>query len=75
MLEKEYAFYKDHKKELLKDHENQFVVIKNAKVLGFYDDRIQAVRATVKTESLGTFLVHKVLKEEEVHRFTSRVYV
>ncbi len=40
MLEKEFKFYQDHKKELIDKYNNRFVVIKEQKVIAdFSSDR------------------------------------
>ena len=59
MLESEFAYYLEHQAELAKKHEGKFVVIKGQKVIGVYDDEIEAMTKTAEEHELGTFLVQK----------------
>jgi hypothetical protein len=59
MLKKEFEYFLEHKKELVREYNGKFVVIKNLKVIGAYDSEIDAIEETSKTEELGTFLVQK----------------
>jgi hypothetical protein len=59
-LQKEFEYYLAHKAELVAAHNGKVVVIKDCKVLGAYDDEMQAIAETRKTHELGTFLVQKV---------------
>lgn len=73
-LLKEFEYYIEHKKELVKQYKDKFVVIKDGEVIGSYTTREEAVEVTSKTEELGTFLVQLVIEgEEQVQRFYSRV--
>ena len=55
-----FRYYLDHQDELVKEYDGKFVVIKDAKVLGAYDDELTAIAETQKSHELGTFLVQKV---------------
>jgi hypothetical protein len=76
-LEKEFKYYVEHQEELVKKYEGKFVVIKNDKVLGVYDDEIDAIEKTCQKEDLGTFLVKKCEPGKESYTFTfhSRVKI
>lgn len=69
MFEKELDYYKVHKDELLKHHENQFVVIKDEKLLGTYTTEQEAYEAGLKEVGNVPFLIKRVTKEEEIIRF------
>lgn len=71
-LKAEFQYYLENKESLLKDYENQYIVIKDRKILGNYPDLMTAVEETKKTHELGTFLVQHVTKEDEEVRFHSR---
>jgi hypothetical protein len=58
-LLKEFEYYVAHQSELVAKYAGKFVVIKGEKVLGAYDDELQAIRETSKTHLPGTFLVQK----------------
>ena len=74
-LEKEFQFYLDHQDEFVRKYEGKFVVIKERKVLGAYDDELTAVAETQKAHDLGTFLVQKVSRgtADYTQTFHSRV--
>ena len=59
-LKDAFAYYLSHQDELVKTYNGKFVVIKEDKVLGAYDDELKAITETQKTEQVGTFLVQKV---------------
>ena len=75
MLEKEFKYYLDNQDELVKKYEGKFVVIKDCKVIGEYDDELQAIEETQKEHELGTFLVQKCEpgSESYTQTFHSRV--
>lgn len=74
-LERDFNYYLENKSTLLADYLGKFIVIKDCKVIGSFDDRLKAVIETSKTHKVGTFLVQHVLpgNEEEHARFHSRV--
>ena len=73
-LEKEFKYYLQNKEKFLKDYKGKFIVIKDQRVLGIYDDQMEAIEQTRKEHKLGTFLVHHVQPDEEEQvRFRSRV--
>lgn len=74
-LEKEFQFYLDHQDEMVKKYDGKFIVIKDGKVLGAYDDELTAITETEKSEKIGTFLVQLVSKGESAYTqtFHSRV--
>lgn len=59
-LKKEFEFYLANQEALVKSYNGQFVVIKDAKVIGAYPSLHVAVEETQKSHDLGTFLVQKV---------------
>ena len=42
MLEKEYKYFVKNRNKLVKEHLNEFVVIKGEKILGFYSSENDA---------------------------------
>lgn len=58
-LKKEFEFYLERQDELVKQYDGKFVVIKNGKIIGVYDDVRTAVETTSKDHKIGTFLVQK----------------
>lgn len=69
MFERELEYYKANKDELLKHHENQFVIIKEDKLLGTYTTEQEAYEAGIKELGNVSFLIKRVTKEEEIIRF------
>jgi hypothetical protein len=58
MIEDEFTFYEAHQNEIVKEHLDDFVVIKGQRVLGYYkaeDDAFDSMTG----EELGTFMVKK----------------
>ena len=74
-LEKEFAYYLDHQDEMVKKYDGKYIVIKDSKVLGDYDDELIAITETQKSHELGTFLVQLVSKGTSAYTqtFHSRV--
>jgi len=74
-LKREFDYYLAHQAELVKDHNGKYVVIKDEKIIGVYDDQATALTETVKKHDLGSFLVQKVEPGEQSHTqvFHSRV--
>lgn len=74
-LEKEFEYYLSHQDEIVKKYDGKFVVIKDEKVLGAYDDELAAITETGKSHELGTFLVQKVSRGNSAYSqtFHSRV--
>lgn len=74
-LEKEFQFYLDHQKDLVKKHNGKFLVIKECAVVGAYDTEFEAIEKASKKYELGTFLVQKCEpgKESYTQTYHSRV--
>lgn len=72
-LDKEFEFYKEKKQELFSKYENKFIVIVGQKVIGAYDNRLEAINKTKEQHDLGTFLVQHVIEDDEAAFFHSRV--
>jgi hypothetical protein len=60
-LQAEFEYFLAHKAELLAQYNGKFVVIKDRKVIGAYDDELKAIAETRKSHELGTFVVQKVV--------------
>jgi hypothetical protein len=66
MLEKELKYFEDHKEELLKHYENQFVLIKDDQFIGAFTTEAEAYAAGVQRFGNQPFLIKKVTSEDEV---------
>ena len=66
MLETEWEFYENNRDELVEKYCGKYVVISGNRIVASYDDQKIAYRETVKTIPLGSFMIHRVMEEEEV---------
>jgi hypothetical protein len=58
-LSREFDYYLEHQKELVKQYKGKVIVLKNCKVLGAYDSAQEAIIETSKKHKIGTFLVQE----------------
>lgn len=65
-LEKELKYFEEHKDELLKHYEGQFVLIKDDQLVGAFTTEEEAYQAGLEKFGNQPFLIKKVTKEEEV---------
>jgi hypothetical protein len=71
---KDYQYFLDNRSKLIKKYPNKFLVIKNAAVIGVYDDQVTALTETSKEHELGTFIIQQASPESlETQVFHSRV--
>ncbi len=75
LLKDDFQYYLDHQSELAQKYEGKYIVIKNRRVLGTYDDEMEAVEKTAKKHELGTFLVQECSSDPDstIETFHSRV--
>lgn len=69
ILDKELKYFNEHKDELLKYYENQFVLIKDDMLIGAFTTEAEAYAAGIQKFGNQPFLIKKVTKEEEVVHF------
>lgn len=74
-LKQEFDFYLANQKDFVKNYDGKFIVIKKQKVIGIYDNKIQAINESQKENELGTFLVQLVEAGDRAYtqNFHSRV--
>ncbi|RKX85402.1 MAG: hypothetical protein DRP57_03825 [Spirochaetes bacterium] len=73
MLEKEYKYFLSIRDKLVKEHPNEYVVIRDENILGFYPSEEDALK-NMSNYELGTFLVQECIPEDHnIHRHHSRV--
>ncbi|MHC6204131.1 hypothetical protein ACYULU_13180 [Breznakiellaceae bacterium SP9] len=58
MMQDDFEFYDANQDEIVDGHINEFVIIKNAGVAGYYANEMDAF-AVMKNEVPGTFMVKK----------------
>jgi len=66
ILDQELKYFEDHKDELLKHYENQFVLIKDNSLVGAFTTEAEAHQAGIQKFGNQPFLIKKVVKEEEI---------
>ena len=54
-LKKEFEHYLAHQQELVKEYNGKYIVIKDQKVIGEYDQELEAVQETSKNMNLVRF--------------------
>jgi hypothetical protein len=59
MLDKEFQYYLDNQSDLVKQYDNNYIVIVGDKVVGNYDSIEKAYLESGKKYPLGTFLIQK----------------
>ena len=69
-LEKEFDFFVNNQKKLVKKYKGKYLAIKNNEVLGAYNSLSEAVKKTVKHEDIGTFLIQKCDPSKKVYSQT-----
>ena len=70
MLEKEFKYYLDNQKELVKKYSGKFLVIIGEKVVGIYDSFEDALDDSQKKFELGKFLIQLCLPGEDSYTQT-----
>jgi len=67
-LEKELEFFKSQYKELISHYKNQFVLIAGDKLLGSFTTDSEAYEAGLEQLGNQSFLIKKVIKDEDIDR-------
>jgi len=75
VLEREYQYYLANKDEFVKTHLGKFLIIKDEKVVGVFDNELDAYSFGTNNFTLGTFLIQQCLPGDEnyTQTFHSRV--
>lgn len=75
MLEKEFKYFVDHQKELVKQYNGKYLVIKDQTVVGVYDTIEAAYEDAKEKYELGTFLIQHCIPGDAAFKqvFNSRV--
>lgn len=76
MIIKDFNYFKENRDEIIKEHKGEFVVIKNAEVLGYYKTEENALKDMIEKEhELGSFIIQKCVtaEEDKVMYYTRRV--
>ena len=65
-LDGDFATYQAHLADMTKDHEGQYVLIREGNIIGFFPDRSKAVREGYRRFGIVPFLVKEVTVIERV---------
>ena len=65
MLEKEFQYFVDNQTDLFKQFPDQYLVIKNQKIIAVYDNKIDAYFETQQEHELGSFLIQFCSLDQE----------
>ena len=76
MLEKEFKYYLDNQKKLVKKYNGKFIVIVGEEVVGSYDSEETAYFDSLKNYKEGTFLIQLCEPGEDSYSqsYHSRVF-
>ena len=66
LLEKERGYFESHRDDLLKTHEDAFVLVKGEELIGVYRDAETAYADGLARFGIEPFLVRQVLRDEPV---------
>lgn len=64
-LDKNYQYFVDNLENLIKEYKGKFLVIHNQKIVGVYDNELEAYNDSSKKYGLGEFIIQKCVKEED----------
>jgi hypothetical protein len=67
----DFEFFESQLPELLKEHRNQFVLIKDQAIQGFYLSMEEALRQGYEKFGQTNFLIQEVTDEKRVHYVNS----
>ena len=70
MLDKEFQYYKDHQKELVRLYDGKFLVIVDEEVKSVHDSGLDAYVSAEATYPPGTFLIQECSAGEESYTQT-----
>jgi len=70
MLEKEFKYYLDNQKQLIKKYNGKFIVIVGEEVVNSYDSEQEAYFESLKAHKEGTFLIQFCEPGEESYSQT-----
>ncbi len=76
MLDKEFKYYLENQSSLVKEYNGKFIVIKDQKVVGSYNNQGEAYENAAKNFQVGTFLIQRFSpgNTDYTQSFYSRVH-
>jgi hypothetical protein len=75
MLDKEFKYFVNHQKELVRKYNGKYIVIIGEEIVGIFDSIAQAYEDSIKKYTPGTFFIQFCIPGEEAYSqsFNSRV--
>ena len=75
VLEREFQYFVDNLIELVKQFPDQYIVIKGQKVIGVYDNKIDAYFETQEIHELGSFIIQfcSLDQDDLTQNFNSKI--
>ena len=74
VLAEELAVYEANKLDWLKEHEGEFVLIKGKEVVGFFEDRDEALTAGYARFGLVNLMVKMVEETERIYNLPNGLF-
>ena len=75
MLKKEFEWFKENQEALVKSYNGKVLAIKNQKVIGVFDNDLEAYSTVAKDHRPGTFLLQQCIPGEKAYTKTFRTRV
>lgn len=69
-LDEQFKFYLENQDSFVEQYDGKVIVLKDEKVLGVYDNELDAVNESRRAHELGTFLVQRVSAGDEAYTVT-----
>ena len=70
MLEREFAYYREHQDELVKEYKGKYIIIIGEEVVDSFDGDMEAYFETAKIHPVGTFLIQHCIPGKESYTIT-----
>lgn len=66
-MKEDFDWYVKNLKHLYEKYGDTFLVIKNKKIIGTFDNYLDAINKTSEKEKIGSFIVQRCGKDESVY--------
>ena len=71
-IDKNYEYYLQHQEEFNKKYNNKYIIVKDEKIYGVFDNLEDAIQEAKKLEA-GTYIIQQCVKRKEPQTFHTRV--
>lgn len=73
-IDPNYIYFEKNLPDFLKEHKDEFVLISNQKVIGFFKDMNLALNEAKRKYASGEFIIQPVLEgSDSIQKYRSRV--